>query len=68
MGCIEFLVDDFVADRRPAHFAAEGDGKPVFLKQPVFLGHDDGGGVVKRDEADAQRGLRWSGSDDLSAR
>jgi hypothetical protein len=50
---VEFAIDQLVAHRRPGGFLGRDDLDAVLLVEFHDRGHDDGGTVGERDEADA---------------
>jgi hypothetical protein len=51
---VEFAVDDFVANRRPAQFAAQFNAQPEFFEQAKILRQHERRAIRQRHEAEPQ--------------
>src|SRR5215203_96472 len=54
MAPIQSADGDLVADVGPGRLSAQIDAQALRLEEAQFLGHDQGGAVVERDEAQPQ--------------
>src|SRR3954465_938367 len=51
---IEFAVENFVPQTRPANFAAQFNSQPIFFEQTSFTSNYQRGAIAKRDKPDSQ--------------
>jgi len=63
MSSVEQADVELVADIRPRHFPHQGDVEPFIGGKALVDGHDQGGGIDQRNEADMKRCSHFSNSD-----